>query len=336
MLSSWFRGGGARRAFATHSGADDAAVAQFRLKYAVTALRERVVTEFQTLEVYATSDVGNLLVIDGDAQLSEADEAHYHEMLAHVAVAAASRAPDAELGALVVGRRPAARAAAPRSRFERHRRRHRCAGRRDLRPLVRDARPESRAGGGRLEVVVGDGCRWLEAAGARRFDVIIVDATDQDDGEATTASHPLYTRRFNELGRDALTNDGVFVRNFTSLAPYPLDHARRNAAAVCDAFDKVRPFCWFQPCFRSGHYSALLCARRWGDVVEDTRWAAPPGACAYYSPEVAKAAFVLPPGVRARLGALEPRIEGALPLRASIVAPGDVRPELLRAASAAG
>ena len=68
MLSSWFRGGGARRAFATHSGADDAAVAQFRLKYAVTALRERVVTEFQTLEVYATSDVGNLLVIDGAVQ----------------------------------------------------------------------------------------------------------------------------------------------------------------------------------------------------------------------------------------------------------------------------
>ena len=81
MLSSWFRGGGARRAFATHSGADDAAVAQFRLKYAVTALRERVVTEFQTLEVYATSDVGNLLVIDGDVPLSEADEAHYHEMI---------------------------------------------------------------------------------------------------------------------------------------------------------------------------------------------------------------------------------------------------------------
>ena len=340
MLSSWFRGGGARRAFATHSGADDAAVAQFRLKYAVTALRERVVTEFQTLEVYATSDVGNLLVIDGDVQLSEADEAHYHEMLAHVAVAAAaSRAPDAELAALVVGGGDlgCARELLRHDRVS------------SVTVVDIDAQvgaicdrwfatlgPKAVRGDGRLEVVVGDGCRWLEAAGARRFDVIIVDATDQDDGEATTASHPLYTRRFNELARHALNDDGVFVRNFTSLAPYPLDHARRNAAAVCDAFDKVRPFCWFQPCFRSGHYSALLCARRWGDVVEDTRWAAPPGACAYYSPEVAKAAFVLPPGVRARLGALEPRIEGALPLRASIVAPGDVRPELLRAASAAG
>ncbi|KAH8046872.1 spermidine synthase [Aureococcus anophagefferens] len=267
MLSSWFRGGGARRAFATHSGADDAAVAQFRLKYAVTALRERVVTEFQTLEVYATSDVGNLLVIDGDAQLSEADEAHYHEMLAHVAVAAAASAPTPS-STLVVGGGDLGCVGAICDRW------------------FATLGPKAVRGDGRLEVVVGDGCRWLEAAGARRFDVIIVDATDQDDGEATTASHPLYTRRFNEL--DALTNDGVFVRNFTSLAPYPLDHARRNAAAVCDAFDKV-----------------------------------------------AKAAFVLPPGVRARLGALEPRIEGALPLRASIVAPGDVRPEL-RAASAAG
>ncbi|KAH8074357.1 spermidine synthase [Aureococcus anophagefferens] len=276
MLSSWFRGGGARRAFATHSGADDAAVAQFRLKYAVTALRERVVTEFQTLEVYATSDVGNLLVIDGDAQLSEADEAHYHEMLAHVAVAAAaSRATPSS--AAVAGGGDRLRVGAICDRW------------------FATLGPKAVRGDGRLEVVVGDGCRWLEAAGARRFDVIIVDATDQDDGEATTASHPLYTRRFNELGRDALTNGGP-----------------------------------------SGHYAALLCARRWGDVVEDTRWAEPPGACAYYSPEVAKAAFVLPPGVRARLGALEPRIEGALPLRASIVAPGDVRPELLRAASAAG
>ncbi|KAK7250307.1 spermidine synthase [Aureococcus anophagefferens] len=274
MLSSWFRGGGARRAFATHSGADDAAVAQFRLKYAVTALRERVVTEFQTLEVYATSDVGNLLVIDGDAQLSEADEAHYHEMLAHVAVAAAaSRAPDAELAALVVG-----------------------GGDLGARELLRHDRvssvtvvdidaqvgaicdrwfatlgPKAVRGDGRLEVVVGDGCRWLEAAGARRFDVIIVDATDQDDGEATTASHPLYTRRFNELARDALTDDGVFVRNFTSLAPYPLDHARRNAAAVCDAFDKVRPFCWFQPCFSAAPRATRAAALDEGVLVEAVR-----------------------------------------------------------------
>ncbi|KAH8072157.1 spermidine synthase [Aureococcus anophagefferens] len=199
MLSSWFRGGGARRAFATHSGADDAAVAQFRLKYAVTALRERVVTEFQTLEVYATSDVGNLLVIDGDAQLSEADEAHYHEMLAHVAVAAAASRADAELDA---SSSAAATSAA--------------------RELLRHDRVSS---------------------------VTVVDIDAQDDGEATTASHPLYGASTSSDA--ALTNDGVFVRNFTSLAPYPLDHARRNAAAVCDAFDKVRPFCWFQPCFSS-------------------------------------------------------------------------------------
>ncbi|KAH8095495.1 spermidine synthase [Aureococcus anophagefferens] len=134
----------------------------------------------------------------------------------------------------------------------------------------------SRAGRrARRFVVGGDRLRRELLRHDRVSSVTVVDIDAQDDGEATTASHPLYTRRFNELGRDALTNDGVFVRNFTSLAPYPLDHARRNAAAVCDAFDKVRPFCWFQPCFRRA-------------------------------------------------------------ARASIVAPGDVRPELLRAASAAG
>ena len=47
---------------------------------------ERTKSDFQEIEVYETEAFGRMLVHDGVIMLTEFDEAHYHEMIAHVAL----------------------------------------------------------------------------------------------------------------------------------------------------------------------------------------------------------------------------------------------------------
>ena len=41
-------------------------------------------SEFQKIDVYQTSKLGRMLLLDGIIQLTEFDEFAYHEMLAHI------------------------------------------------------------------------------------------------------------------------------------------------------------------------------------------------------------------------------------------------------------
>ena len=271
-----------RRAYLAHAATGGASsdaldlTKLFKHKYFVTAQHASVASDYQKIEVYESMDLGKLLVIDGDVQLAEGDEAIYHEMMSHVPICvAASRkraarggGGDEALEVLVVGGGDCG-CARECLRHERVKK---------VTVVDIDARvfevcdrwfpalgPKCLENDPRCETVVSDAMPWLEARvadeDAPKFDVIIVDSTDMaSEGMDPTASNPLYSPRFNELLRAALAADGVVVRNFTSLVPYPIDHARRHARAVCDSFGSVGVYQWFQPSFRSGHYSALLCA----------------------------------------------------------------------------
>ena len=48
---------------------------------------------FQAIEVFDTEAFGHVMTIDGDLQITEMDECHYHEMMVHVPLA--SRPPGA-------------------------------------------------------------------------------------------------------------------------------------------------------------------------------------------------------------------------------------------------
>ena len=51
------------------------------------AVKEKVIekrSKFQKIEIFDTFDFGKMLVLDGKVQLTERDEAFYHEMLVHV------------------------------------------------------------------------------------------------------------------------------------------------------------------------------------------------------------------------------------------------------------
>lgn len=43
-------------------------------------------SEFQSIEVYKSAELGNIMALDGTAMMSQKDSASYHEMLAHVPI----------------------------------------------------------------------------------------------------------------------------------------------------------------------------------------------------------------------------------------------------------
>jgi len=173
---------------------------------------------FQAIEVFDTEAFGHVMTIDGDLQLTELDECHYHEMMVHVPLA--SRKPGA--GAprvLIIGggdggcAREALRWPGATVTLV------------DIDAAVLDAArrffPACAVGldDPRTTVKVEDGAAFAAAAAARgeTYDLVICDSTDCSAAER--ASGTLYTDAFLVSVAALVAPGGFFCRNYTSLLP---------------------------------------------------------------------------------------------------------------------
>ena len=57
---------------------------KFNVEYRIKQKLFEEKSPHQLVQVFKTKEFGNMLVIDNDVQLTEADESNYHEMIAHV------------------------------------------------------------------------------------------------------------------------------------------------------------------------------------------------------------------------------------------------------------
>jgi len=60
---------------------------KFNIEYRIKEKLFDTKSQYQLVQVFKTKEFGNMLVIDNDVQLTEADEKNYHEMIAHVPLA---------------------------------------------------------------------------------------------------------------------------------------------------------------------------------------------------------------------------------------------------------
>jgi spermidine synthase len=86
--------------FSEHNGGYDDVVRN-SLVYEVTSELARGLSSMQELSVLETRFFGRIMVIDKEIMVTERDEPHYHEMIAHVPLA--YRAQEPELDVLVIG-----------------------------------------------------------------------------------------------------------------------------------------------------------------------------------------------------------------------------------------
>lgn len=203
----------------------------------------RVESAYQRIEVWDTPQLGRLFTLDSRPMTSTGDEFIYHECMVHPA-ALAHPAPRAAL-VLGGGDGGAARQLLRHPSIERIVVAELDA---EVVRLTREHLPQVHGGAlddPRVELVIGDAARYVEAAGPSQFDLVIFDLTPPDSPAAG-----LYTRDFYEQLKRVMTPVAALSVHLGS----PYQHAARVAALLDGlnaAFNTVRTMSTFVPLYGS-------------------------------------------------------------------------------------
>jgi spermidine synthase len=254
----------------------------WRQRFAIGRIVHQERTAWQDLVIFEAAELGRVLVLDGIVQLTERDAFIYHEMIAHVPLLAHGQARDV----LIIGGGDGGTLAEVLK--------HRgvaSATMVELDPAVVAAcraHLASVCGAAfddpRARIVYGDGVRFV-AESEQRFDVIIVDSTDEAGPGAV-----LFSAAFYADCHARLRPGGVLVGQLGSCNPFAeLELLARRQARLA-AFADVGLYTTTVPTFIGGAYGFGFAS----DDPAKRRLGAADGL-RHYTPAVHAAAFVHPP-----------------------------------------
>ena len=251
-------------------------------------------TEHQRLMLFENCDFGRVLTLDSIVQTTEADEFIYHEMLAHVPILAHG----AVRNVLIIGGGDGGmlRRVLMHPGVEKVTMVEIDAGvvdfaREHLGAICGDAFDDPR-----LDLVIADGAEFV-ASTAERYDVLITDSTDPvGPGEALfTADYYGNCRRCLAEGGVLVTQNGVvflqgeeLTATMTALRPLFAD-VTCYLATVPTYVGGPMAFGWATENRELREIDVDTLTARFETAGLETR---------YYTPDVHKAAFVLPPYVK--------------------------------------
>ena len=256
-------------------------VLSYRIKETLHTERSK----YQDIAIVDTYQYGRMLLLDSVVQTTEVDEFVYHEMITHVALSAH---PDPKK-VLVVGggdggsireilKHKSVEQAILVDIDER------------VVELSKQYLPSISCGfdDPRVTVNIEDGLAYVKRA-KNEFDLIIVDSTDPI-GPAVG----LFAQEFYRDLYAALKEDGMFVAQteppWSSKTFLPELHS-----VLHNIFPIVKLFLANIPTYESGLYSFTICSKKHDPTVIQPGKHVPNAK--YYSPEMHKAAFTLPPFV---------------------------------------
>ncbi len=265
-----------------------------RFEVLETLAREQ--TAFQDIVIVQTRSHGRVLVLDGNVQITEADEFVYQEMIAHVPLLAHGAARRV----LIIG----AGDGGVLRRVLQHREVAQVVMVEIDEAVIRLSRAFLPKISGeawhdpRAEVIVGDGIAHVATAEAGAYDVIIVDSTDPVGvGEA------LFTEQFYRDCARVLGPDGLVV-NQSGVPFMQADELRETSARRARSFAHVTAYVVAVPTYVGGFMTLGLASKRGGlgnippEIIAARAEAAGIlGTTRYWSPGVHAAAFQLPPYV---------------------------------------
>ncbi|HHW06442.1 MAG TPA: polyamine aminopropyltransferase [Clostridia bacterium] len=244
-------------------------------------------TEFQDLMVIDTEAFGRMLLLDGVIQTSVKDEFVYHEMITHVALNTLKNPKRA----LVVG---GGDGGSIREILK-----HKSIEKATLVEIDRrvvevskEYLPEISIGlqDPRVEIIFDDGIKHVKEH-KNTYDLIVVDSTDPV-GPAVG----LFAKEFYASVYEALTDEGILVAQ-TESPFFNADLIKRVMKDVRDIFPIGKLFLAHIPTYPGGCWSFTLGSKKY-DPEQVDPVGMPELDTKYYSPEIHKAAFVLPPFVK--------------------------------------
>ncbi len=256
-----------------------------KLSLRVSDVLMNITSPYQDILLVQTEEYGRMLVLDGAIQITERDEFCYSEMMAHVALCS----HPSPKRVLIVGGGDGG--------VLREVLRHKCVEKATLvdideevinaskkyLPTINVALEDPRA-----DVRPMDAIKFI-ASTRDEFDVAIVDSTDPVDFAAGLFRSPFYKDIFS-----ALKKDGMVVAQTES--PFTDASVVKGAFNEMSSIFPIVRMCWgAMPTYPSGMWTYTLGSKTVDPV--DIRRPAPEGT-RYYTEDIHKAAFVLPPFVK--------------------------------------
>ncbi len=252
---------------------------------------DEVQSAFQKIEIYQTTDWGNLMVIDGATMVTTRDNFFYHEMMAHAPL---FTHPDPKDVVIIGGgdcgtlrevlRHPGVRSAVQCDIDEQVTRMSE-----KYFPELCESNADPRA-----TVMFDDGIAFMANAAPESLDVIVVDSTDP-----VGPAEGLFNRAFYANCRKALRPDGLLVQQ--SESPLALLHLILDMRAAMHAagFANFAVLPFPQPCYPTGWWSCTIASKQPRDlsVFRKADAAAKSFATRYYTAGIHEGALATPPFV---------------------------------------
>lgn len=253
-----------------------------RLGLRITDILANRQTPYQHLLVADSEQYGRVMVLDGAIQVTERDEFTYHEMLSHIALSAHPNPRKV----LVVGGGDGGTA--------REAARHPSVEEivlvdidQEVINASREFFPTLSAGldNSRVKILAMDAIQFIQEK-RNEFDVVIVDSTDPVDFAEGLFMEPFYRDVFNSL-----VDDGFIVAQTES--PFAEPAILQGAVAeLRKVFPLVKVYWSAMPTYPTGMWTYGIGSKRHDPAGIRSQL---PAGTRYYSQEIHKASFVLPP-----------------------------------------
>ncbi len=266
--------------------------------YRIVRKLDEVQSPFQKIEIFESTDWGNLMLIDGAMMLTTRDNFLYHEMMSHPALFTHANPEHVviigggDCGTLrEVLKHPGVKTAVQCDIDEQVTRMSE-----KWFPELCDSNHDPRA-----TLLFDDGIAYMQNAAPGSLDIVIVDSTDP-----VGPAEGLFNKAFYASCFRALKDDGILVQQSESpLALLELIQEMRTEMGKA-GFTAFATLPFPQPCYPTGWWSCTL-ARKHGThqdgfTFRDADARAKAFATKYYTADIHRGALALPPFVAEALG----------------------------------
>ncbi len=261
--------------------------------FRITRKLDEVQSPFQKIEIFETTDWGNLMLIDGAVMLTSRDNFLYHEMMSHPALF--THADPRNVVIIGGGDCGTLREVLKHDGVERavqcdiDEQVTRMAGK--WFPELCDANADPRA-----QLLFDDGIAYMAACAPGSVDIVIVDSTDP-----VGPAEGLFNQAFYASCFRALKDDGILVQQSESpLVLLDLINAMRDEMRKA-GFTRFATLPFPQPCYPTGWWSCTLARKSQGFGFREGDAQAAAFARKYYSADIHRGALTPPPFVAAAL-----------------------------------
>ncbi len=249
-------------------------------------------SKYQTIEVYKSKDLGNILVLDGNAMMSQKDEFIYHEMLAHVPICTHKEPSKV----LIIGGGDGGTA--------REVLRHRDIEV-DLVEIDKEVIEVSKKyflgieevyKNPRLNLTIGNGIDFIAKAEDKSYDIILVDSTDAKD-HSTALFDALFYAQVNRVLKD----DGLISVQGSSYF-VDIDEHKKIVKKLGSLFGIVMPYRYEMITYPGVIWSFVLASKKYhptadiilqrADLIDGLK---------YYNSDIQRASFILPTYIKKEL-----------------------------------